>query len=79
MSNSYPLHPLFVTFKPVAHPLLSIVVTMVLLFFPKVSEVVPSDWSVHLLHGPKRPPAICDSVSNLLQPAANTAIAKAIG
>ena len=47
---------------------------MVPLFFPTVSEAVHSDWSVHLLRGPERPPAICKTSSNLLLPAANIAI-----
>ena len=41
-------------------------------FFPTVSEAVRSDSNIHLLHGPKRPPTICNSVSNLLKPVANT-------
>ena len=34
MSNPHPLRPLFMTFKPVAHPLLPIVVATVSLSFP---------------------------------------------
>ena len=75
MSNSHPLHPFFTSFEPVAHPLQAVVVATVPLFFPTVSEAVHSDWSVHLLRGPERPPAICKSSSNLLLPAANAAIA----
>ena len=75
MSTSHPLRPLFMTFEPVAHPLLPIVVAMVPLFFPTVSEALPSDWNIHLLRGPKRSPAICNSTSNLLKLAANTKIA----
>ena len=74
MSNSHPLHPFFMSFEPVAHPLQAVVLATVLLFFPTVSETVHSNWSVHLLHGPERPPAICKTSSNLLLPAANTAI-----
>ena len=73
MSNSHPLHPLFMLFEFVAHPLLPIVVAMVLLFFPTVLKVVPSDWNIHILHGPKRLPAISNSVGKLLQLATNTA------
>ena len=75
MSNSHPLHPFFMTFKPVAHPLLPVVVATVPFFFPTVSEAIRSDWSVHLLCGPERPPTICKTSSNLLLPAANVAIA----
>ena len=74
MSNSHPLHPFFTSFEPVAHLLQAVVVAMVPLFFPTVSEAVHSDWSVHLLRGPERPPTICKISSNLLLPAANTAI-----
>ena len=79
MSNSHPLCPLFTTFKPVAHPLLPVVVATVPFFFPMVSEAVHSDSSIHLLRGPERLPTICKSSSNLLLPAANTAIARATG
>ena len=61
-------------FEPVAHPLLAVVVATVPLFFPTVSEAVHSDWSVHLLRGPKRPPTIWKTSSNLVLPAANAAI-----
>ena len=74
MSNSHPLHPFFTPFEPVAHPLQAVVLTMVLLLFPKVSEAVHSDWNVLLLRGPERPPTICKTSSNLLLPVANTAI-----
>ena len=74
MSNSHPLHPFFTSFEPVAHPLQAVVLATVPLFFPTVSQAVHSDWSVHLLRGPERPPAICKTSSNLLLPAANTAI-----
>ena len=74
MSNSHPLHPFFTSFEPVAHPLLAVVVATVPLFFPTVSEAVHSDWSVHLLRGPERPPTIWKTSSNLLLPAANAAI-----
>ena len=77
MSNSHPLRPLFTMFEPVAHQLLPIVVAMVPLFFPTVLEAVPSDWNIHFLHGLKHSPAICNSASNLLKPAANIAIARA--
>ena len=76
MSNS---HPFFMTFKPVAHPLLLVVVAMVPFFFPTVLEAVHSDSSIHLLRGPERPPAIYKSSSNMLLLAANTAIARATG
>ena len=79
MSDSHLLHPCFTTFKPVAHPLLAVVAATVPFFFPTVSEIVRSDWSIHLLRGPKQPPTICNSSSNLLLPAANTAIARATG
>ena len=68
------LHPFFMSFEPVAHPLLAVVIAMVLLFFPTVLEAVHSDWSVHLLHGPERPPTIWKTSSNLLLLAANAAI-----
>ena len=74
MSNSHPLHPFFTSFEPVAHLLQAVVLAMVPLFFPTVSEAVHSDWSVHLLCGQERPPAICKTSSNLLLPVANTAI-----
>ena len=74
MSNSHPLHPFFTPFEPVAHPLQAVILATVPLLFPTVSEVVHSDWSVHLLRGPERPPAICKTSSNLLLPAANIAI-----
>ena len=74
MSNSHPLHPFFTSFKPFAHSLLAVVVATVPLFFPTVSEAVHSDWSVHLLRGPERPPTICKTSSNLLLPAANAVI-----
>ena len=74
MSNSHPLHPFFTPFEPVAHPLQAVVVATVPLFFPTVSEAVHSDWSVHLLRGPERPPTIWKTSSNLLLPAANAAI-----
>ena len=74
MSNSHPLHPFFTSFAPVAHPLQAVVVATVPLFFPTVSEAVHSDWSVHLLRGPERPPTIWKTSSNLLLPAANAAI-----
>ena len=79
MSNSHPLHPFFTTFEPVAHPLLPVVVATVPFFFPTVSETVPSNWSIHLLRGPKHSPTICNSLSNLLLLAASTAIARATG
>ena len=79
MSNSHPLHPSFMPFEPVAHPLLAVVAATVPFFFPMVSETVPSDWRIYLLRGPKQPPATCNSSSNLLLPAANTAIARATG
>ena len=74
MSNSHPLHPFFTSFEPVAHPLLAVVVATVPLFFPTVSEAVHSDWSVHLLCGPERPPTIWKTSSNLVLPAPNAAI-----
>ena len=74
MSNSHPLHPFFTSFEPVVHPLLAVVVSTVPLFFPTVSEAVHSDWSVHLLRGPERPPTIWKTSSNLLLPAANAVI-----
>ena len=74
MSNSHPLHPFFTPFEPVAHPLQAVVLATVLLLFPTVSEAVHSDWNVLLLRGPERPPTICKTSSNLLLPAANTAI-----
>ena len=75
MSNSHPLHPFFMSFEPVAHPLQAVVLATVPLFFPTVSEAVHSDWRIYLLHGPERQPAICKSSSNLLLPVANAAIA----
>ena len=75
MTNSHPLHPFFTPFEPVAHPLQAVVLATVPLFFPTVSEAVHSDWSIHLFRGPKPPPTICKSSSNLLLPAANAAIA----
>ena len=74
MSNSHPLHPFFTSFAPVAHPLQAVVLATVPLLFPTVLEAIHSDWSVHLLRGPERPPTICKTSSNLLLPAANTAI-----
>ena len=74
MSNSHPLHPFFMPFEPVAHPLQAVVLAMVPLLFPTVSEAVHSDWNVLLLRGPERPPTIRKTSSNLLLPAANTAI-----
>ena len=74
MSNSHPLHPFFTPFEPIAHPLQAVVLATVPLFFPTVSEAVHSDWSVHLLRGPERPPTIWKTSSNLLLPAANAAI-----
>ena len=74
MSNSHPLHPFFTPFEPVAHPLQAVVVAMVPLFFPTVSEAVHSDWSVHLLRGPGRPPTIWKTSNNLVLPAPNAAI-----
>ena len=74
MSNSHPLHPFFTSFEPVAHPLLAVVVATVPLFFPTVSEAVHSDWSVHLLRSPERPPTIWKTSSNLLLPVANVTI-----
>ena len=74
MSNSHPLHPFFMPFEPVAHPLQAVVLAMVPLLFPTVSEAVHSDWNVLLLCGAERPPTICKTSSNLLLPAANTAI-----
>ena len=79
MSNSHPLRPLFTTFEPFAHPFLPVVVAMVPFFFPTVWEALHSDLSIHLLRGPEHLPAICKSSSNLLLPAANTAIARATG
>ena len=66
-------------FKPIAHPLLAVVAAMVPFFFPTVSEIVPFDWSIYLLRGPEQPPAICNSLSNLLLPATNTVTARATG
>ena len=74
MSNSHLLHPFFTSFEPVAHPLQAVVLATVPLFFPMVSETVHSDWSVHLLHRPERPLAICKTSNNLLLLAANTVI-----
>ena len=74
MSNSHTLHPFFMSFEPVAHPLQAVVLATVPLFFPTVLEAVHSDWSVHLLRGPERLPTICKTSSNLLLPAASTAI-----
>ena len=79
ISNSHPLHPFFTTFEPVAHLLLAVVAATVPFFFPTVSETVPSDWRIYLLCSPKQPPTTCNSSSNLLLPAANTVIARAIG
>ena len=79
MSNSHPLHPFFMTFEPVVHLLLPVVVATVPFFFPTVLETVPSDWGIHLLCGLEHPPTICNSSSNLLLPAANKAIARATG
>ena len=79
MSNSHLLHPFSTTFGPVAHPLLAVVATTVQFFFPTVSETIPSNWSIHLLRGPEQPPAMCNSSSNLLLPAANIAIARGTG
>ena len=79
MSNSHPLHPFFTPFKPVAQPLLAVVAATVPFFFPTVSETVPSNWRIYLLRGLEQPPTTCNSSSNLLLPAANTAIARATG
>ena len=63
MSTSHPLHPFFTTFEPVAHPLLPIVLAMVLLFFPMVSEAVHFQFEYSLIaHGPERPPVICNNL-----------------
>ena len=75
MTNSHPLHLFFMPFEPIAHLLQTVVLATVSSFFPTVLELVRSDWSTHLLHGPKPPPTICKSSSNLLLPVANTAIA----
>ena len=79
MSNSHPLDLFFTPFEPVAHPLLAVVVATVPFFFPMVSETVPSDLRIYLLRGPEQPPATCNSLSNLLLPIANIAIARATG
>ena len=75
MTNSHLLHPFFMPFESVAHPLQAVVLAMVPFFFPTVLEAVHSDWRIYLLRSPERLPAICKSSSNPLLPAANVAIA----